>query len=677
MPGKDHITDYQRMLRRRWRVILLMTAIVTLAVTGITLRQPSVYRAQAKMLVEQDRPEISVFPKYEMITSFDPTRHIRTQAEMLMSAPVLQRTISELGLDRKWFPGDDDAGERALSALRDQLKVEHISPANILVISYDDHDPRQAAEIVNSIAATFIQQRKSERDRNFTQALEILRSQLQANREALRKSESDLEAFKREKEIYFIGDRALDEQTMVEMHRAYSEAKTERLAKLGQLESLKKLSPEEREDALVVMMDHAHFQSLRNKLDEDIAELAVLQEKYQPQHPEILEINARIRKNRENLLKLAQGMVQGLEVEYQSSLRKEEGLGRALGIIKLEDFLKGENLLKYSQLKSQVETDRAVLLALQSRIEEETAIKSIPELGLEIIEPAVAPKFPIRPNRKMNVILGVLMGVVCGVVVAFFLEHVNQGLDSISDVKRFLNLPILSLIPRNSPLLLEKDDTAVLDPYRMLRAHIHFAAPEASCRTILLTSAGQGEGKSFTLLNLATCMAKMGDRVLVIDADFRRPALHKLLELPNDLGLVDVLAGDRSLPEAVHADAAGVANLDILTTGSDYERGIALLNSETLRKVCRGHQNGYDAILLDSPRILGVSDTFYLAEAADSTIFVVEPNHYPRRLLIQAKQQLETTGARILGVALNNVDLRDGETYYRYYVYERDDEAEA
>ncbi len=675
MMEKVHIADYRRILRRRWGIILAMTGLVTTVVTVITLKQPVVYQARAKMLVEKDRPEISVFPQYESISTFDPVRHIRTQAEMISSDPILEKVMSKLHLAEKWYPNSPDRDYRALKNLDNHLKVEHIPPANILVISYEDSDPVLAAEIVNSIASVFVEQREQVRGQNLGGAIGILRVQLEANREILKKSESDLDAFKREKELIFIGDRVIDEQNLAEFNRAYISAKTERLAQKGQLESLKKLPSEERIAALAVMEDNLHFQNLRNKLDDDKAELAELQEKYQPKHPAILEIKARINQTQDSLQKLAQGIVQGLEVEYQKKLKEEEGLQEALGLIKLEDFLQGENRLEYIHLKSQVETNRAVLLALQARIEEETATQSLPEIGLEIIEPALVPKFPIKPNKKMNISLGVLMGLVSGIVIAFFFDYLNQGLDSISEVKRVLNLPILSVIAKDTPLLVEgEQDAAHLDPYRMLRAYVHFCNPKKKYTTFLVTSTGKGEGKSFTLVNLAICMAKMGDKVLIVDPDFRRPGIHKLLKLPNETGLVDLLAQRLSLGEVLHRNARNIENLDVITTGSDYEKGVILLNSETIRKFLKDVEGGYDIILFDSPRILGISDTFYLAEAAEGVLLVVEPNHYPRTMVLQAKQQLETTGAKILGVVINKVDFTGGEMYYRYYQYEKDEE---
>jgi capsular exopolysaccharide synthesis family protein len=665
-----HLLDYWIIIRRRWLMVAAVTAISFIGVTVLTLRQPRVYRAATQVRVEMEQPDILFYPSVANYLPYDQNRFYRTQIKIFQSDPILEAVARELKLNETWFPGLADGVDAAVERLRANLKITPIEGSTIIIVAYEDQNPRRAARIANSVVEQFIRKRKVIRRENLDEAIDNMRSQLNLNRQKLEQSDAALRKFKQKNGITIIRDRTIGEDKLAEMSKAYLTAKTIRINKEVQFQQLKKLSPEERIPALVMMQDNRQFQNLRGMLDQAETNLAELNEKYLPGHPEIKESQAKITKIKEKLYRLGQGMVNALEADYKKALAEEKFLADALGESKLEDNLKDESRAEYLRLKRQMETNQEVLLTTQKRMEEAAMRESIPKIRIEVVEPARAPGAPIKPRVKFNLLLGLLSGLIGGVGLALFFDYLNQGFGSVEEARKHLKIPVLSIVPKNTPLFPSRDaESSDLDPYRILRANLSFCRSKQEMKTILITSTAMGEGKSFTTVNTAICMAKMGDKVLLVDPDFRRPNIHKLMELPNKLGLVDILAGRSSLSEVIQTRKEDWKDLDVITTGRDCELGINLLNTRNIKQFFENCRNNYDTIIIDSPQTMGISDTLYLAAAAEGTIMVIEHNRYPRSLIIQAKKQLEEAGANILGAVLNKVDLQSAGYYYKYYRY--------
>lgn len=670
MKENFHLLDYWIVIRRRWVMVAAVTAITLIGVGVLTFRQPEAYRAVTQVRVEMEQPEILYYPGIAQYLPYDQSRFYRTQIKIFQSGPILEAVARKLKLSEVWFPGSANGVDAAVGRLRNHLTITPIEGSTIIIIAYEDQNPRLAARIANSVVVQFILKRKTLRGKNLEEAIENMRLQLNLNQLKLEESDAALRKFKKKEGITIVQDRPLDKNKLAELSNAYLKAKTMRLTKEVQVQEIKKLSLEAKIPALVLMQDNRQFQDLRAMLDQADADLAELNEKYLPGHPEVKESQARINKVKDKLRQLAQGMVAALETDYKKAQAEEKVLAEALGESKLEDHLMDESRAEYLRLKRQLEVNQEVLLTTQKRMEEATMRESIPKIRIEVVEPAHASSSPVRPRIKFNLLLGLLTGLFGGIALALFFDYLNQGFGSIEEAQKYLKLPVLSIVPKNTPLLLQPDiKSSDLDPYRILRANLSFCRSEQQLRTIMITSTAMGEGKSFTSVNMAVCMAKMGDKVLLVDPDFRRPNIHKLMELSNKLGLVDLLAGRSSLSEITQTKEEAGEHLDVITTGQDCELGINLLNTRNIKQFFESCRENYDTIIIDSPQTIGISDTLYLAAAAEGVILVIEHNKYPRPLILQAKKQLEEAGATIIGVVLNKVDLQSAGYYYKYYRY--------
>jgi len=662
-----HFMHYWAVIRRRLPLIVAVPSAVIVGVLLTVFRQPDIYRAETRIRVEMEQPEVMFYPNLPFIAPYDSSRFYRTQNQILQSSPILEPVVEELRLGEKWFPGLPDAADLALARLQGNLQITPVEGSTIMIIACEDRDPVLAAAIANAVVRNFIEQRKLARGVFLEEIIENMRHQLNVNREKLDRSEVALHKFKLEKGLTFIQDRPLDEESLGELNTIHIKAKTNRIIREAQLGQLEAMAPEQRISALVLMSDNRHFQDLRASLDKNEVELATLEQQYQGRHPEVLAVKARVHRIKAQLDELARGMLNGIRAEYEKALSEERLLSEALGETRLEDQLKEESRTEYLRLKRQLEVDQEVVLTTRKRMEEAMVGESIPKVRIEVVEEAGVPQAPVKPKRALSLLLGGILGTGAGVALAFFLSYLHQQLASVEEVEKHLRLPVLALVPREMPsLLAEPVDFGALEAYRLLRACVLHAARQDGIRTLLITSASAGEGKSTTVANLGICMARLGDKVLVVDADCRRPNIHKILGLNNDSGLGELMAGSAKFPQVVQRPGGGLG-LDVITSGSDPEKGVSLLNSKALPETIRALKENYELVIFDSPQVLGVSDTLFLAAGADAVILLVEHNRHSRSMILQAKKQLEAAGARIIGVVFNNISPREIRYYAHYY----------
>jgi len=277
----------------------------------------------------------------------------------------------------------------------------------------------------------------------------------------------------------------------------------------------------------------------------------------------------------------------------------------------------------------------------------------------------------VKPNKTVNIVLGLVFGLIMGVGLAFFIEYLDTSVKTIDDVERTFQAPVLGVIPQNIGLLLEEgSESKHAEAYRVLRTNLLFSRKDEKLNTIVVVSAGAGEGKSTTTINLATVFAQAGNRVLVVDSDLRRPTLHKLFKVSNNLGLTNYLLKQNELPELVQTTP--VPNLDFMASGRLPNSSMGILGSAQMKEMIADLKQRYDFVLFDSPPILGVSDASILASEVDLVMQVIQYRRYPQPMTIRAKQMIEKVGGNFVGIVLNNINMSQDEGYYYYSGYYHD-----
>jgi capsular exopolysaccharide synthesis family protein len=283
----------------------------------------------------------------------------------------------------------------------------------------------------------------------------------------------------------------------------------------------------------------------------------------------------------------------------------------------------------------------------------------------EKAEPAIG---PAKPNVPAYMALAGLVGIVVGVGLAFFIEYLDTSVKTLDDVERYLQIPVLAVIPKNVSILIKSvGDSPDAEAYRILRAAVEFNKPYREANTFTLISGGPGEGKSTTLNNLAYTCAKGGYNVLVVDADLRRATQHHFFDADNSFGLTDYLLGRAEIDEIIKTTK--IDNLSFIPSGQLPGDAVGILNSQRMTDLIAKVKSQYDLVFFDSPPILGVSDGSVLASEVDITMMVVQHRRFPRVMLQRVKQAVLNVGGRLIGVVLNNVDAKhdDGYSYYNSY----------
>jgi capsular exopolysaccharide synthesis family protein len=275
---------------------------------------------------------------------------------------------------------------------------------------------------------------------------------------------------------------------------------------------------------------------------------------------------------------------------------------------------------------------------------------------------------PAKPRVPMIMMGAFLAGLILGIALAFFIEYLDTSVKTLDDVERYLQIPVLAVIPSNVSILMKNaGDSSDAEAYRILRAAVEFNKPYRDANTFTLISGGPGEGKSTTLNNLAYTCARGGYNVLVVDADLRRATQHVFFETDNTFGLTDYLLGRAEIDEIIKTTK--IDNLSFIPSGILPPDAVGILNSQRMTDLIAKVKSQYDLVFFDSPPILGVSDGSVLASEVDITIMVVQHRRFPRVMLQRVKQAVLNVGGRLIGVVLNNVDSKHDDGYSYYYNY--------
>jgi polysaccharide biosynthesis transport protein len=291
--------------------------------------------------------------------------------------------------------------------------------------------------------------------------------------------------------------------------------------------------------------------------------------------------------------------------------------------------------------------------------------EKISDEPIEVHEEAQISQNPVSPNVTLNLGLGAVVGLIFGIGIAFFLEYLDTSVKSLEDVERYLQVPVLAVIPQDVGILHKQNGMSPdAEAYRILRTNIEFNRKNPEDNAITVVSGGAGEGKSTTLVNLAYICAQGGYTTLMIDADLRRPRLHTFFDINNSVGLTNYLTTELMLEDVILQTP--VDNLYFMPSGILPADAAGILNSRRMSELIQDVKQRFDLVLVDSPPILGVSDASVLASEVDLTMIVVQHRKLPRNMLLRVKQAVENVGGNVIGVVLNNVDVRS-DSQYQYY----------
>jgi capsular exopolysaccharide synthesis family protein len=665
-----HLRDYWHvLLRRRWLAFFVFTVVLLGAAVRLALTRP-VYQSTAQVLIERDVPNVLDFEKNARAADVWDSFY-QTQYRLLQSRLLARRVVDKLHLqDDPEFGGPRPEGERtpasdaapgtslALERVIDQflerLRVQPVKNSQLVAVSFTAERPLLAADAVNALVDAYIQQTLEFRYRVSSEAGAWLVNETQEQSKKVEAAALALQKFQEQEGLANVEERrALVEQKLKDLGSSVNAAKTRRLEKEATYQAMSGGNVEELPDVLRSPL----IQTLRTELATLERQGAVLEAKgYLPQHPEAVRLRSQIDGTREKIATEARRIVRAAQNEYQVALSQEMGVAGALEAAKAEAQDLARRSVKYDALKRDLEASRVLSDNILTRQKQTDVARDLQASNVHVIDPAIVPRSPLRPQPVRDLALAVVFGLGCGIAAAFFRDYLDTSVGRPSDV-RLLGLPLLGVIPethsRRSPALIgELGREPFAEGYRVLRTALHPVARVERGHLLLVTSALPGEGKTLTSLNLALSLAQTEERVLLVDADLRRPSLHTLLPAKRVPGLTDVLTGEADPLQAVQRVPG--TRLNLLACGAPaHMSSTDLLATGTLRDLFDTLRRAYDRVVVDTPPAGTVADALVLAPLADGVLVVARSGKVGRSAVLHVLDRIVNAGGNVMGVVLN------------------------
>jgi succinoglycan biosynthesis transport protein ExoP len=589
-----------------------------------------------------------------------------------------------------------------VDTLQRDLKIEPVKETRLptketrlIEISYTSGDPRLAARIANVIADTFAAANLEKKTKTGTSSGDFLDKRIAELQSQIRDGEQKLISYGNSNQILSLEptqNTVVDR--LVGLNKQLLEAENDR-----------KLSEAAYHAAQTPGAAAALAQENSKKIDDAEQKLTELQQKRAQllventeEWSEVKETNEEIATVQHKIDEMKTGatsvVITNLKTRYDQSLMRENALRASFNQQRGETLTQNEAAVNYRIIQQEIETNKNLLEGLLQRAKEnDVALAGTPN-NINIVDYAIAPQLPVGPQRLLGVALAFAISLGFGVCLAIFLDYLDNTIRSTDDVEKMLGLPALAMIPRvggysgrrlfrssrgstsssegalvRPELLINTEPRSTLaEAYKQLRTSILLSTAGRAPRTLLITSAKPGEGKTTTAVNTAVSLAQTGARVLLIDADLRRPMVHNVFNVSNPAGLSTVLSRDVNEQDIMALiEQQPESGLHLLTSGPIPPNPAELLGSSQMKRLLQTLASHFDHIVIDSPPITSVTDGVWLASLVDGVILVVHGGQSTRELVRRTRQLLRGVGARIFGVVLNNVKQHDDDYYYQGY----------
>jgi capsular exopolysaccharide synthesis family protein len=586
-----------------------------------------------------------------------------------------------------------------VDVLAGNLTVDPVEGTRMLTVSFRHSDPALAAAVVNTVAEVFKQYSSKSKNQKYTDTSAWLDTRTRELRAKVEQAEQALADYTSSHNIFSTDGREnLTTEKLSRLHTQATQAETERIlkqslyeeVKLGRLAQL----PEAFADPKTV--------ALQTRLGELQTQEAQLSVKFGPENPRVTEVQKQVATIQRQIEEGRKMLAEKLKADYERAVRDEISLKSALEQAKTEAAQQSQSAIQFSILKQNVETAKALYTDFLQKTNQASIQVADQQKNVEVIEPAGVPVAPVGPKRLRTILIGLLVSLTFGVGLAFAIEYLNNTIKTVDDIDRYVNLPALAVIPAMNGgtarllstrkesasqalsvngssqatrqaqamihLLTADNHSLFAEAYRGLRTSVLLSAAGSPPKTILFTSSQPGEGKTTTTVNTAIALAQLGVSVLIIDADMRRPTVHKVFGVDHAHGLSTYLSREVEIDGLIQK--LPIPNLSLMTCGPIPPNPAELVSSEKMKDLLSVLETRYDHILIDSPPLINVTDPVVLSTLVQGVILVVHGGRSKRAIVSRARRELTGVGAKIFGVVLNNVDLkREGYDDYYYYRY--------
>lgn len=669
-----HFLDYWRVVRLRWPMVTLVFLLVMLTAVAATYLMPKKYTAIAVMEVEQDAPLMAIFPENGGVSSLYDPRFATTQYQIIQRKEMLYPVIETLALEQRWGKAAAvKTKEQAYQKLRGMIDVREVRNTNLLQVGVTSEDPAEAAELANAISEGYQKKRVAEQRKTVSRSLETLEAEVGRQREMVARTVAEMSRLRGEIGINDLApdseedpSEALD-KVLIEQESKLAEMENLVSARRSRYEELSKLSGDDLMRALPTMgIEDQTVSQILPEYQEAEAELArVMKSGLGPRHPKIMSLSAKKETYLRQLSDQMESLRRTLEADLRIAEKSAETTRNEVEKMRMSQRTARERSSEYARAKNDHIQAKKVLESAELRLATESMQRSMPMNPARIWERAEPPQHHSSPRPRVNILLGLAAAAVLAVGLAFLLEYLDTSVKTMEEVESFLGVPVLGVVPQGVSVLPKSPPHPQHEePYRLLGTNIEFNRKNESQNTVVFVSGAPGEGKSTTLANLAWILSSSGRRTLVVDADLRRPTQNQIFNVPVSPGLSEALMEKGQAEPRVHR--VGKGGLFVIPSGSPPRDPSALLGSRRMKDLIDQFSREYEMVLVDAPPILGVADTSVLSRLCELTVVVVQHRRFPRAMLRRVAQAVASSGGTMLGVVMNNVDVR-GDQNYEYY----------
>ncbi|AJP72830.1 GumC family protein [Sphingomonas hengshuiensis] len=677
------IQEILRILREQYRTILACIAGGLLVTGALSLLSAPLYRSSALLQYDPSATEPIEQSRTMMLRSAVMNQEmVATQVGLLRSDALAMRVAERLNLaGQPGYGGTigsrEDRLQRAASRLKGAIQVEAIKSSLLLRVSVSAGNAELSTQLTNALAEEFIASSLERRYSSSSYARKFLSDQLAKTKLALEQSERNVNDYAIQARLFRRPGQAADGKVSDEgvtlsavdlaaLQDALNQARVRRVAAETAWRAGASERPASNEAAISPLIQQ------RAQLQ---AQYALNLKLFKPDYPAMREIQAQIAKLDDQIAReRAEGTGEtgrALRAAYQAALRAEQVLDVRFDAAKVEMRGERSRSIQYNILQREADTNRSQYEALLQRYKDVTVAGGIGQSNISLADPPRVPQRPYRPNWPVNLMLGLFAGLAIGVVAAFTANLLFDTIVVGADVRRKLGLRLLGAVPldRNSlelDVALANRKSAIAEAYYSTLTGLKFARPEGMPGTLSITSSFPGEGKSTTAFAIAALSARLGRRVLLIDADLRRPTFHGK---GRGVGLANLLASER--PATDFIESMEIDNLSLMPAGQVSDSAAELLSSARLPAIVAEVRDRFDLIVLDGPPVLGLTDAPLLASVVDATMIVIESGKIRTPNVANAVRRVREAGGRVIGVVLTKVTQRNADSGgYGYYEYQ-------
>jgi len=732
--GEENAVDlfeYWRLLRRRQGTLVLALGLGLLAALLVTMPQTPVYQAKTSLELLNLNDDFMNIKEVEQVADdngYGLLTDIQTQIRILQSDTLLDRVLSEMRSsgaeplvtsrisswrkllnlpEKSTVKGDDSALEMA----NREVKARSVGQTRIMEVTVDSTSPKTAAEFANRLTQDYIEENVESRWEMTQKTGDFLTKQIDDMRAQLERSEDVMQAYARQNGLVFTDEKTnVTEVRLKDLQDELSAAQADRVVKQSRWEMATTAAPETLPDVL----NDPTLRQYQERLADLQREKAALEETFTPDHPQVKRLTAQAEAVEHSMQAQQGDILKQIKNEYDSAMRRE--------ILLQSDYRnqtsivsdQSEKSIQYNILKREVDTNRQLYESMLQHVKEASVAGALRASNIRVIDPAKVPIVPYKPQFWLNSLLGLLAGGLLGVAYVVTTEKADRMLQEPSDISLYMGLPELGVIPAkhwvkssgrsllpgthntrkpNGVGALGLDSVGVLpqclelvtwqakpgplaESFRAALTSILFSGGTGrQPKVLVVTSPNSGDGKTTVATNLAIALAETGQRVLLIDADLRKPRIHELFELNNETGLTSILQNGHQTqqsPSDKEAEtlcrATPIPGLFVLTSGPLVAGPTNLLYAKHFPGHLQKYAESFDMVLLDSPPMLTIPDARLLGRMASAVVLVVRAESTTRDAAVAARTRLEEDGIQILGTILNDWNPRHSRGgYYGYY----------